>query len=78
MDTKPGNEGLMFNPPLRRSAVLRALLEKFLENGDGGGKLRPDRPAGEATHGKAGAPHNSHEEGERDGKRGFPRTNGAQ
>jgi hypothetical protein len=64
----------MFNPLFRRSAVLRALLEKFLEYGENGGFPRPGRPVGAAAPGKAGALEDNPEEGGYDGEKGFPRT----
>ena len=74
MDTRTGSEGIMFNPIFRRSAVLRALLEKFLEYGEGGGFARPGRPVGADVPAKAGAAEDNPEEGEHDGEKGFPRT----
>lgn len=77
MDIKLGSEGVIINPFYRRSAVLKALLDRFIDREEHGSVLRPDRPMEPVMPGKAGAVEDGPEEGEDDEEEGFPRTNDA-
>ena len=77
MDIKLGHEGAIINPFYRRSAVLKALLGKFIDSEERRGVLRPDRPMGPVITGKAGAVEEGPKEGVDDDGKGTPRTNGA-